>query len=820
MFAKNRYHYLIILLISIIAFHFNYGLEKLDPTNINWLMSAYHDWGTHYLGWAFYRNDPWTFPIGTVENYNYPAGTNVGFTDSIPILAIFFKFFSFLLPAEFQYFGIWLFLCFFLNGIFSFKIFKLFYNQSSIILILATTFIIVNPVLMYRGMHPALCAHWLILASIYYYLKKSNLSTVYKINRSQIILAILSALVSPYLFLMVIGFNLITPFKHFLYDKTINFKKAVFFPIIAISLVLIVWFLVGMITFNNDKGLEVIDSYGLYGFNLNNFYNGGGYSKFLPELKWTNPHQYEGFAYLGIGFIFLVIVVVVGSFFNLKVLKPIKRFTPLVLLTLFFILFAITNKVSLGDQIILEYPTLDIIKKIGNIFRASGRFIWIFCYLLYLVILVFFIRFKFNFKIKAVLLSLLLVLQVYDISPLISFRNLPDGKYELEKFDKEWFTIVPNFEKIVTYPPFQFDLLTTMDYQDLCYLALKNDIPITCGYVARESGDENSSFQDKLKENLSKGEVDVNTLYITTTKYLEDFNTCLNKNNLEIRFLNGYYLIYKKTAKRMFVKKSVEIKKQDSIYGEILKEKPVEVKNAVFVKDKIKYYIEEFNDNGAIRIKGWAFLNGSKNNSKDSIFISVRNKNRMYVSKAKTQNRTDISEAFGGNLDNSGFRATILDRDIEKGLYKLFIGLKAENSTIVFEEIIPEIETSIKMVKKLERIDKLPVQNLLAKGNLDILEVNDNKLKIRGWSIIPESKVRLFYRIILSNSKVNYLLETNSEIRSDITASFKNGFNYDNSGFNLSLDTKSIEKGIYNVFVLFEGDERQIFNPKRTIKID
>ncbi len=36
----------------------------LQPSNINWLMTARHDWGTHYLGWAFYKNEPWHFPIG------------------------------------------------------------------------------------------------------------------------------------------------------------------------------------------------------------------------------------------------------------------------------------------------------------------------------------------------------------------------------------------------------------------------------------------------------------------------------------------------------------------------------------------------------------------------------------------------------------------------------------------------------------------------------------------------------------------------------------------------------------------------------------
>ncbi|RZL30003.1 MAG: hypothetical protein EOP00_37040, partial [Pedobacter sp.] len=261
-----------------------------------------------------------------------------------------------------------------------------------------------------------------------------------------------------------------------------------------------------------------------------------------------------------------------------------------------------------------------------------------------------------------------------------------------------------------------------MDYQDLCYLALKNDIPITCGYVARESGNANLNFKDKLIEDLSEGIINNNSLYITNPKHIEDFYPSLHKNNLELRFLNGYYLIYKKNTNRQFIKKPSEVKKQDSIYDKISKEKVIEAKAPITVKNQIKYFIEEFNDSGTIRLKGWAFLNTSKNNSKDTIFIALSNKNKTYLSKVKPELRKDISQEYSGNLDNSGFRTTIFESDIQKGLYTLYIGVKDENEKIIFEKINPKIQVSVKIFKKLETIDKLPNQNLRAKGNLDRLQ--------------------------------------------------------------------------------------------------
>src|SRR6185369_11115795 len=157
----------------IIIFHFAYGLEIIVPGNISWLMMIHHDWGAHYLGWYFYRNEPWHFPLGEINNLFYPIGTNVGFTDSIPLLAIPFKLFAVFLPDDFQYFGIWLFSCHLLAAYFTIRLFKLF-KVNQVLTFMAVLFITANPVLIYRGMHPAISAHWLLIASIYLYFLNPN----------------------------------------------------------------------------------------------------------------------------------------------------------------------------------------------------------------------------------------------------------------------------------------------------------------------------------------------------------------------------------------------------------------------------------------------------------------------------------------------------------------------------------------------------------------------------------------------------------------------------------------------------------------------
>ena len=73
-----------VILAVTIFYHLCLGLQTVNPTYVDWLMMVHHDWGQHYLGWYFFRVDPWTFPIGNMHSIYYPLGTNIGFMDAAP----------------------------------------------------------------------------------------------------------------------------------------------------------------------------------------------------------------------------------------------------------------------------------------------------------------------------------------------------------------------------------------------------------------------------------------------------------------------------------------------------------------------------------------------------------------------------------------------------------------------------------------------------------------------------------------------------------------------------------------------------------------
>ena len=151
--------------VGLIAFLAVVGPRALQPRNIAWLGQG--DPATHYLGWLFFRNSEWSFPIGLNPKYGLEISNAILFSDSNPLLAIIFKLFSHFLPETFQYFGIWLLACFILQAWFAFKLVGLITKSLSVRTLAASFFIFAPPMIWRLHGHLSLVGHFLVLASIY-----------------------------------------------------------------------------------------------------------------------------------------------------------------------------------------------------------------------------------------------------------------------------------------------------------------------------------------------------------------------------------------------------------------------------------------------------------------------------------------------------------------------------------------------------------------------------------------------------------------------------------------------------------------------------
>ncbi|MBC7495514.1 MAG: hypothetical protein H7221_10950 [Flavobacterium sp.] len=661
-------------------------------------MSVHHDWGTHYLGWAFYRDDPWTFPLGGTSSYNYPLGTNIGFTDSIPLLALIFKPFRAILSDDFQYFGIWLFICHFLTAVYTFKIFNL-YKINKWLTLFATILIAANPVLLFRCIHPALSAHFLILASMYYYLKPSSNQNSNLINFKQIILFFIAGTINPYISVMIFSFNLIIPIKHYLIEKTINLKQCIFYPLFSLVLFGLSWVLIGIIDFKEGTNVASSEPFSLYSFNLNSFFDSYGYySKLIPNLGKVDPRQYEGFAYLGLGIILLLIISLIYSviLFTKKriTLLAIKKWGLLLILCLILFMFALTNVISLNNQIIATFPLPKIIEKLGFIFRASGRFIWPLYYLIFIGSIFVFNKIKINSYLKNFIFLFIAVLQLWDTQELFLRWKLPEGVYKTPLQDKNWIKVMKNFENIIVYPSFDYNynINYTNDYQDLSYLALKAKKPISNGYVARANINKGQEFTANLLIELKSGKINSKRLYITTKKHFNAFDVLLNKEIVDIHLMDNFIFIYKKNIKL----KSSDFKENystkiflDSVRIHYKNQKLVEltpIDYSLKTNKPIKYFFDTFNfKENIIKIRGWAILEESNNNQNETIFLLLQKNNLKFEIKLNTEDRPDITTYFKKeNLNNAGFNSVIFTKNLNKGLYSVGLVIKKTDSECIY----------------------------------------------------------------------------------------------------------------------------------------
>ena len=155
--------------------------DNFNFSNQSWLING--DLAQYQLGWKFYRDDIWRFPLGLNPNYGITNSSSIIYSDSIPLFAVFFKIFRSFLSEEFQYFSFWIFICIYLQALFSFKIIYYFTKNTPYSLV-SSLFFIFSTILIYRsGIHLSLTAHWLILG--YFYAQISTI--IYMIKQTSVI---------------------------------------------------------------------------------------------------------------------------------------------------------------------------------------------------------------------------------------------------------------------------------------------------------------------------------------------------------------------------------------------------------------------------------------------------------------------------------------------------------------------------------------------------------------------------------------------------------------------------------------------------------
>lgn len=827
-FMKQHWLFPFSLVVTILVFHVCYGLEILIPTNVSWLLTAMHDWGTHYLGWYFYRGEDWGFPLGKVSNYFYPIGTNVGFTDSIPLLALFFKLFAPVLPEDFQYFGWWLLLCHLLAAYFTIRLCRLLrvpdgYAFAAVLLVVS------NPVLVYRGFHPALCAQWLLIASVYLYLLRPAQVTPARILGYQLLLLLVSALVNPYLCLMVFGCSFFTALKLFFVEKA--GKKWHFFTYVGASgaALLLVWYVVGMVTFGGSKeDFGVSGAYGLYSLNLNVLYNPSGFSSLLRGQNLVSWHQYEGYAYLGMG-VFILLAASAGYLAYGRLNRqpgggrqPFKAYfngaplLPAAVLLVLLTLFSLTHIVSINDKVLFQVPLPTSIVRLGEIFRASARFFWLPYYLLLLFPVVVIARSTLRPALKTGLLGLAVAVQLYDIFPLLTHRKLTYGAYQPPIRATYWTTLMEGFDEVVFYPPFRATYRTDLDYQYFAFLAARARKPINIGYVARADNNAIALNSERLNKDLTADLVSPRKLYITTGEHLKNFAYLLFDEAVQVSTLDGYYYLFGSTVtgKSVLEVASASTKSNRARLDSALASlgtRPVFRETSRITasgQDVIRYNLETFsNHNKLLTVNGWAFLANTDDNRGDSTFLFLNSDRKSYLLPAKRVARPDVTGFFNKKyLDDAGFVSLAPKKSLDKGVYQLGIAIK--NKAGQWTHQLTDRNIKVGSEYATVKAEKEALRTADIHWGVDKLQATGNAVTASGWAFFrgqhtPGSEIRL----VLQNDTHTFSCATDPVLRPDVTTHFGKKFNLDHAGFNCKFLKDALPGGTYKVGIYIRNTQ-------------
>lgn len=385
---KQKLIYLEAAILGALCFVAVYGIRILNPFYDDWLLGR-GDLTQHYLGWCFFREDAWHFPFGLTRRLAYPDYSSVIYTDSIPLLAVFFKLLSPILPETFQYFGIWGLVCFMLQGFFAAKILSVFRLDRLPILTGSILFILSPMVIEKMFRHTALGGHWIILASIYLFICHGYL---YKnVAKSSLLWGLIGAYTAsvhmyflPMCGAFLCGFVLCSLLK----ERRRCFKHIL--PGVWFSVGLIgCTYLLGGFSTRAEAGSSDL---GEFSFNLNGFFNSKGYSKVFPALTTYYDGQYEGFAYLGLGVMILIAIVILclvkriftRPYRGRNVIKRDRIMYGIVLLLISagLTVLAASPEVTLGNRLLFVLTDSSTLTHYWSMFRSTGRIIWPVWYLI------------------------------------------------------------------------------------------------------------------------------------------------------------------------------------------------------------------------------------------------------------------------------------------------------------------------------------------------------------------------------------------------------------------------------------------------------
>ena len=538
------------------------------------------DSATHYMGWEFFRHTSLLqWPLGLNPKLGLDISSSIAFTDSIPLAAFIFKPFNFLLPATFQYLGMWILVCFILQAYLAARLLSHFLTDQ-VQIVLGTVFIALSPMLMYRLVHDgyghmALVSHFLILGALNLYFTKKLKSLWWALLFSSTIL------IQAYFIPMVAAIWIAKLFQYLRHEGGTRLIAAKHFAVIALASIATLvaggYVALGSNLFTGST--EVTDSSFPYWFrwqplsliDIQTSFS-GTWSHFLFDQQELRG-DVEGFSFLGGGVIlltslvtlvwvyrliatrfpnfqvsqiavaigsvliistgwivmstqvfsmalFLLLAIFIVGFSSKKLVAkncdPGDRHRILYLLVAALAAYSMTFRPGIGRRTFFEYPLVPLFKQFTQTFHTHGRYVWPAYYLLVLVVIVATCR-VFNKRLATIVLAGCLLFQVVDSASAVATVR--------QRFTNapQWVSPMqdPRWEELArTHKNIIALPLLINDVEGRWMLiadfASRHKMGTNAVYFSRINMEEASQYAGRLHQGFLNGTLDASNIYIVT----------------------------------------------------------------------------------------------------------------------------------------------------------------------------------------------------------------------------------------------------------------------------------------------------------------
>jgi hypothetical protein len=403
-----------------LAFWWRVGLWTLNPLAAPRMIV--YDYSTYISGPNFLRTAPlFSIPIGSTPDHIAPVGASLGLTDSTPLLTPLYRVLNAISPNRpTQLVGPILLLAYIGTFICCYKLVRLVAahwqmtgRDAFIAGLLGASALILNPMYLYRFVHPTLMNHWVVLWPLYT-LVRSRLRRD-PISRRRLLVALVqlaaASAIQPYFLPMVIVLH--APLFIAVARQRVRYLLA--FSAAYVAVTGSISYLLGYVSSGVSRQNE---GYGNFAANLTFLIDPSWQSRLLHDIP-SLPDSWEGRGYLGAGVLLIGSAAIVALLASApqRARSTLGWFWPALAGGVLLAVLAVLPVVYLGTWRMVDLRTvLRPIDGVLETFRTNGRLVWVLSWTVGATLVAAIVALR-SRVLVFVLLGLCVLVQAHDLTP-------------------------------------------------------------------------------------------------------------------------------------------------------------------------------------------------------------------------------------------------------------------------------------------------------------------------------------------------------------------------------------------------------------------